>query len=137
MTIVSIKQKIKLFQPVIMGWVLGISAIIAALVLLILSMNTVSVNLFSEQLSTGLILFIFLLIVAGGVYKKINVFDAFVEGAKGGFETAVKIIPYLVGMLVAISLLRTSGTFDVIDGIKHLFAALGTDICRWLAYSIG
>jgi spore maturation protein SpmA len=114
MTIVSIKQKIKLFQPVIMGWVLGISAIIAALVLLILSMNTVSVNLFSEQLSTGLILFIFLLIVAGGVYKKINVFDAFVEGAKGGFETAVKIIPYLVGMLVAISLLRTSGTFDVI-----------------------
>jgi hypothetical protein len=53
MTIVSIKQKIKLFQPVIMGWVLGISAIIAALVLLILSMNTVSVNLFSEQLSTG------------------------------------------------------------------------------------
>jgi spore maturation protein SpmB len=69
-----------------------------------------------------------LLIVAGGVYKKINVFDAFVEGAKGGFETAVKIIPYFVGMLVAISLLSTSGTFDVIiDGIKHLFAAIGFD----------
>jgi spore maturation protein SpmA/spore maturation protein SpmB len=128
MTIVSVKQKIKLFQPVILGWILGISAIIAALVLLILSMNTVSVNLFSEQLSTGLILFIFLLIVAGGVYKKINVFDAFVEGAKGGFETAIKIIPYLVGMLVAISLLRTSGSFDVvIEGIKHLFAAIGFD----------
>ncbi len=60
--------------------------------------------------------------------KRINVFDAFVEGAKGGFETAVKIIPYLVGMLVAISLLRNSGTFEVIiDGIKSLFAALGTD----------
>jgi len=64
----------------------------------------------------------------GGVYKKIDIFSAFAEGAKGGFETAVKIIPYLVGMLVAISLLRTSGTFDVIiDGIKNLFAALGTD----------
>ncbi len=128
MIIVSFKQKIKLFQPVIMGWILGISAIISALVLFILSLNTVNVNLFSEQLSTGLILFIFLLIVAGGVYKKINVFDAFVEGAKGGFETAVKIIPYLVGMLVAISLLRTSGTFDVvIEGIKTLFAAIGFD----------
>ncbi len=69
---------------------------------------------------------IFFIIVFGGLYKKINVFDAFIEGAKGGFETAVKIIPYLVGMLVAISLLRSSGTFDVIiDGIKNLFACFG------------
>jgi len=60
--------------------------------------------------------------------QKDNVFDAFIEGAKGGFDTAVKIIPYLVGMLVAISLLRTSGSFDmVINGIKQLFAALGAD----------
>lgn len=126
--IVSFRQKIKLFQPVILSWILGISAIIAGLVMFIVSLNTVGVNIFSEQLSTGLILFVFLVIVLGGVYKKIDVFSAFAEGAKGGFETAVKIIPYLVGMLVAISLLRTSGTFDVIiDGIKNLFAALGTD----------
>ena len=73
-------------------------------------------------------LLIFFIIVLGGLYKKINVFDAFIEGAKGGFEVAVKIIPYLVGMLVAISLLRTSGTFDVIiEGIKAMFAALGAD----------
>jgi spore maturation protein SpmA/spore maturation protein SpmB len=128
MLIVSYKQKIKIFQPVILAWILGISVVLAGLVLFVFSLNTVGVNLFSEQLSTGLILLIFLLIVAGGIYKKINVFDAFIEGAKGGFETAVKIIPYLVGMLVAICLLRTSGTFDVIiDGIKNLFAAIGTD----------
>ena len=55
-------------------------------------------------------------------------FDAFVEGAKGGFETGVRIIPYIVGMLVAISMLRTSGTFDVIiNGMKTLFAAIGSD----------
>lgn len=126
--IVSIKQRIKLLQPVILGWVLGISAIIAGLVFFISTLNTVGVNIFSEQLSTGIILLIFFLIVLGGVYKKINVFDAFIEGAKGGFEVAVKIIPYLVGMLVAISLLRTSGTFDVIiEGIKNLFAAMGAD----------
>ncbi|MES2848666.1 MAG: nucleoside recognition domain-containing protein [Bacteroidota bacterium] len=128
MLMVSFKQKIKILQPVILGWILGISAIIAALVAFILSLNTVGVNIFSEQLSTGLILLIFFIIIIGGVYKKINVFDAFVEGAKGGFETAVKIIPYLVGMLVAISLLRSSGTFDVIiNGIKSLFVMFGSD----------
>ncbi len=128
MIIVAFKQRIRLFQPVILAWLLGISAIIAALVLFVVSLTTVGINLFSEQLSTGMILLIFFLIVLGGVYKRIDVFNAFIEGAKGGFETAVKIIPYLVGMLVAISLLRTSGTFDVIiDGIKNLFAALGTD----------
>jgi spore maturation protein SpmB len=64
----------------------------------------------------------------GGIYKKIDIFDAFVEGAKGGFEVAVKIIPYLVGILVAVSMLRTSGAFDVvITGIKSIFSVLGTD----------
>jgi spore maturation protein SpmA len=126
--IVSFKQKIKIFQPVIIAWIAGISAIIALLVWFVSTLSTVGINIFSEQLSTGIILLIFFLIVLGGVYKKINVFDAFIEGAKGGFETAIKIIPYLVGMLVAISLLRTSGTFDVvIDGIKNLFAAFGAD----------
>ena len=126
--IVSFKQKIKIFQPVIIAWIAGISAIIALLVWFVSTLSTVGINIFSEQLSTGIILLIFFLIVLGGVYKKINVFDAFIEGAKGGFETAVKIIPYLVGMLVAISLLRTSGTFDVvIDAIKNLFAAFGAD----------
>jgi spore maturation protein SpmA/spore maturation protein SpmB len=128
MLIVSFKQKIRILQPVILAWVLGISAIIAVLVVFILSLNTVGVNIFSEQLSTGLILLIFFIIIIGAVYKKINVFDAFIEGAKGGFETAVKIIPYLVGMLVAISLLRSSGTFDVvINAIKNFFLLFGTD----------
>ncbi len=126
--IVSFKQKIKIFQPVIITWIAGISAIIALLVWFVSTLSTVGINIFSEQLSTGIILLIFFLIVLGGLYKKINVFDAFIEGAKGGFETAIKIIPYLVGMLVAISLLRTSGTFDVvIDAIKNLFAAFGAD----------
>jgi len=128
MFIVSFKQKINLFQPVILAWIGGISAIIAALVVYIKSLDTDAVQLFSGNLSSGLILLIFIAIVLGGLYKKIDVFDAFVEGAKGGFETAVRIIPYLVGMLVAISLLRTSGSFDMlINGVKSLFAMMGTD----------
>lgn len=128
MIIVSIKQKINLFQPVILAWVLGVSTIIAMLVLYLVNLNTDQLQSFSGVLSNGLILFIFVAIVAGALYKKINVFDAFIDGAKGGFETAVRIIPYLVGMLVAISLLRTSGTFDlVIDGAKTFFMWLGAD----------
>ncbi|WP_379090951.1 nucleoside recognition domain-containing protein [Pedobacter sp. UC225_65] len=128
MLIVSFKQKINLFQPVIIGWILSISLIIALLVWYVTSLNADGIKQFSGVLSNGLILLVFLLIVLGGIYKKIDVFDAFIDGAKNGFETAVKIIPYLVGMLVAISMLRTSGTFDVVIlGIKNTFAFLGAD----------
>jgi spore maturation protein SpmB len=84
-------------------------------------LNKEELDDFSKLLSNGIILLIFLLIVLGGIYKKINIFDAFIEGAKEGFYTCVKIIPYLVGILIAISLLRTSGVFDIIiDGMKYL-----------------
>jgi len=128
MFMVSFKQKINIFQPVILAWVGGISAIIAALVWYLTTLSSEDVKDFSGILGNGILLLILFLIVLGGIYKKINIFDAFIEGAKGGFETAVRIIPYLVGLLVAISLLRNSGTFElIIDGLKNLFAALGTD----------
>jgi len=128
MSIVAFKQRIHLFQPVVLGWILGISVLIALLVVYITRLNASGVQAFSSLLSNGIILLIFLLIILGALYKKINIFDAFVSGAKGGFEVAVRIIPYLVGMLVAISMLRTSGAFDVaVQGIRTLFLALGTD----------
>jgi spore maturation protein SpmA/spore maturation protein SpmB len=126
--IVSFKQRINIFQPVILGWVGGLSILISALVFYILQLDGNAAQLFSSKLSNGLILLIFVSIVLGGLFKKIDVFDAFVEGAKGGFETAIRIIPYIVGMLIAISMLRSSGSFDVlINGVKLLFAALGAD----------
>lgn len=128
MMIVSFKQKINVFQPVILAWVGGISAIITLLVLYVTNLSATYAQTFSGILSNGIILAIFFLIILGGLYKKIDVFDAFVEGAKGGFETAIRILPYIVGMLVAISMLRSSGTFDVIiNSVKSLFEALGSD----------
>jgi spore maturation protein SpmA len=128
MIIVSIKQKINLFQPVILGWIGGISLLIALLVQFIVRMNAENVQSFSAVLSNSIILGIFFLIILGALYKRIDIFDAFIEGAKGGFETAVRIIPYLVGMLVAISMLRTSGTFEaIIDAMKAVFSAIGSD----------
>ncbi len=128
MTIVGLKQKIRLLQPAILLWVVGISMVIAAIILYIKTLSVEGVQLFSTSLSNGIILLLFLLIIAGGIYKKINIFDAFIEGAKGGFETAIRIIPYLVGLLVAISLFRNSGVFEfILDGIKSIFIAFGGD----------
>jgi spore maturation protein SpmB len=128
MLIVSFKQKINVLQPVIVLWVLGISVLIALLVLYVTRLNAAGIQSFSSILSNGLILLVFLLIIAGAVYKKIDVFDAFIDGAKSGFDTAIRIIPYLVGILVAVSMLRTSGAFDVvINGIKSFFSMLGAD----------
>lgn len=124
--IVSFRQKIRLFQPVILAWIGGISALIAALVWYLTTLSQSSLELFSSTLSSGIILLIFLAFLLGGWRKKINMFDAFVEGAKGGFEIAVRIIPYLIAMLVAISVLRNSGVFGYItEGFRHLFTLLG------------
>jgi len=126
--IVSIRQRIRLLQPVVLLWVLGLSAVVAAFVWYLTTLDKTTLELFSGSFGNGFLLIILLAIVLGGIYKKIDIFSAFIDGAKGGFETAVRIIPYLVGMLVAVSMLRTSGTFDyVIDGVKNLFASLGTD----------
>jgi spore maturation protein SpmA/spore maturation protein SpmB len=128
MCIVSIRQRINIFQPIILAWIGGLSAVIAGLVVYLHKLSSDRVQVFSSVLGNGILLLILFLIVLGGVYKKINLFDAFIDGAKGGFETAVRIIPYLVGLLVAISMLRTSGTFDaIVNGMKQIFAALGTD----------
>ena len=128
MIIVSIRQKINLFQPVLLAYIGGISAIVGAMVFFLVKLNKEELDGVSKLISNGLILLILLLIVLGGVYKKINIFDAFIDGAKEGFNTCVKIIPYLVGMLVAISLLRTSGVFDlIINGMKWIVESLSMD----------
>ncbi|MEO8112170.1 MAG: nucleoside recognition domain-containing protein [Ginsengibacter sp.] len=128
MCIVSFKQKINLLQPVILLWVLSVSAIIALLVFYVTRLNAAGIQLFSGQLSNGLILLVFLVIILGGLYKKIDLFSVFVDGAKDGFNVAIRIIPYILGILVAVSMLRTSGTFDaVITGMKNFFAMLGTN----------
>lgn len=127
--IVSIKQKINLLQPVVLGWILGISGIIGLLIAYLkIFLNQLQIEQFSTLLSNGLILLIFIVFLTGGIYKKVNVFETFIEGAKGGFEIAIKIIPYLVAMLVAISVLRSSGAFTFLtDQIQTIFASLGMD----------
>jgi len=125
MSVVAIKQRINLFSPVILLWVGGIAVLIASLILY-LRAHREGINTFSKVVSNGFIFLLFITFIAGGLWKKINVYEAFIEGAKGGFEIAVKIIPYLVGMLVAISVLRNCGVFDyLIGGLSWVFGSLG------------
>ena len=124
-TVVAIRQRINLFNRVILLWVGTISLFIATLIYY-LNVHKEGINTFSKVFSNGLILSLFIVFIIAGFLKKINVYSAFIDGAKGGFDVAVKIIPFLVGMLVAISVLRTCGVFDfIIQGFSWVFASLG------------
>jgi spore maturation protein SpmA len=124
LTVVAIKQKINLFQPVIVIWVFGISAVIAALVFF-LRVHSSYIGPFSKIFSNGLIILLFIVFIIGGMVKRINVYEVFVDGAKQGFQVAVTIIPYLVAMLVSISVLRSCGVFDfIVQGIGSFFRAI-------------
>ncbi|MDF2192802.1 spore maturation protein [Paraflavitalea sp. CAU 1676] len=127
MIITAFKQRFTSRQWVAIGLfsIIG-SSCLAGLAVLLRSLTPENATIFSNVLSTGLIMLLFVTFILGGMYKKIAVYDAFIDGAKQGFEVAVKIIPYLVGMLVAISVLRSSGVFDyIIQGAQWLFAQLG------------
>ena len=125
LVVVSIKQRINLVHPVILLWILGVSAVIAALVIFLHS-NTSYIDPFSKVFSNGLIMLIFVGFIIGGMIKKINVYEVFIDGAKEGFNVAVTIIPYLVAMLVGISVFRSCGVFDlIVRGIGSFFGMLG------------
>ena len=127
--IVSIKQKINLFDKVVLAWLLGITGFIAALIWYFTEyLNKAQISGFSAVFSNIIYLGIPVIFILGGVRKKINVFEAFVEGAKEGFEVSVKIIPYLVGLLVAVSLFRTCGALTYLgDGFRWFFGHFNID----------
>ena len=127
LTMVAIKQKINLFQPAIILWVGGISVLIGALVYF-LRVHSSYIDPFSKTFSNGLILLLFVVFIVGGLIRRINVYESFIEGAKQGFQVAVTVIPYLVAMLVAISVIRSCGVLDfIVGGIGSFFHLLGVN----------
>jgi spore maturation protein SpmA len=127
--VVSIKQKINLFDKVVLSWLLGISAFLGLLIWYFTAfLNKSEISTFSGVFSNIVYLGIPVIFILGGLRKKINVFEAFIEGAKEGFEVSVKIMPYLVGLLVAVSLFRTSGALTYLgDGFKWFFSHFNMD----------
>jgi spore maturation protein SpmA len=122
--VVSIKQKINLFDKVVISWLLGLTTFIGLLILyLTVCLTKVQISEFSKVFSNLILFGLPVLFILGGLRKKINVFEAFIEGAKESFEISIKIIPYLVGLLVAVSIFRTSGALTYLsDGFKWVFS---------------
>ena len=118
---VGIKQKLRLLNKIFISWIGGITAAIGALVWYVSTLSREEMMTFSSIFSNALLLTIIIAFIGGALYKKVNVFEAFIDGAKEGFTTCIKIIPYMVGMLVGIAVFRASGAMDLlIMGIKKI-----------------
>ncbi|GAB2980656.1 nucleoside recognition domain-containing protein [Mucilaginibacter puniceus] len=127
--VVAFKQRINLIDRVVLTWLLGLTAGIALLVWYFTAyLSKEQISEFSKVFSNVTLLAIPVLFILGGARKKINVFEAFIDGAKEGFEVSIKIIPYLVGLLAAVSLFRTSGALTFLgDGFKWIFSHFNMD----------
>lgn len=126
--VTALYQRINLMNRTIMLTLGGMIALVAAMIWGLSQMDKDTMNTVSTTAANILLFTIIIGFIAAGVRKKINVYDAFVEGAKDGFATAVRIIPYLVAILVGIGVFRASGAMDVlIDGIGYLVNLTGMD----------
>ena len=126
--VTSIYQRINLFNRTMVLFLLGVCLFITGGTWGMMQLSQVRIEALSTSLAGVTLFSIIILFILSGVKAKINVYEAFIEGAKDGFGTAVRIIPYLIAILVAIAVFRASGGMDVImDGIAWCAAALGAD----------
>lgn len=124
--VTSIYQRINLVNRTMLLTLGGMSAAIAAIIWGFSQMDKTQMNVVSTSVANILLMLIIVVFILAGMRRKVNVYDAFIEGAKEGFATAVRIIPYLVAILVGIGVFRASGAMDMlIDGIKWVVASLG------------
>ena len=122
----SLYQRINLINRTMLLTLGGMSAVVAAIIWGFAQMDKAQMNVVSTSVANILLMLIIVMFILAGMRKKVNVYDAFIEGAKDGFATAVRIIPYLVAILVGIGVFRASGAMDMlVDGIKWTVAALG------------
>jgi spore maturation protein SpmB len=120
---VSIKQRINLINLVVIGFVTAVSALIGLVLFYVNKLDGIEKFHFTGNLSNGVLLFIILAIIGYGILNEkvfkannTNVFDSFVNGAKDGFTTGVRVLPYMIAMLVALSIFRNSGLMNIVMG---------------------
>jgi spore maturation protein SpmA len=126
--IVGTYQRINFFNRIVIGWLGGITLAIALLLWYLSGLSKEGLETFSKITGSMILMLIVVSFLVGALIRKVNIFDTFIEGAKVGFETSVKIMPYLVGMLVAISAFRNAGAMAyLVDGFKWLIALTGVN----------
>lgn len=128
-----LRQRIRLADPVLLAWLGGMAAVIGGMVWFFSSLPQEAVSLYSGFAANCLLMCVIVGFIVAGLRKRINMYEAFIEGARDGFTTAVKIIPYLVAILVAIGMFRASGAMDMLTGaLESAVAAMGFD-ADWVA----
>lgn len=126
--VTSLYQRINLLNKVMLLTLGGLSLVVAAIIWGFSTIDKAAMNTISTSAANILLMTIIVVFIIAGIVKKTNVYESFIEGAKDGFSTAVRIIPYLVAILVAIGVFRASGAMDlVIDGIGWLIGLCGID----------
>ena len=126
--VTSIYQRINIINRTMMLALGGMSIFVAAIIWLFGSMSKDQVGVVSTNVANILLMLIIVSFILAGMRKRVNVYDAFIEGAKDGFSTAIRITPYLVAILVGIGVFRASGAMDmIIDGVRWLVEACGMD----------
>ncbi len=124
--ITSIYQRINLFQPVLLGFLGGLCLLVAGTIWAFSQMDKDTMDTVSTFAANVILFGIILSFIIAGMVKRVNVYEAFIEGAKDGFTTAVRVIPYLVAILIAIGVFRASGGMDIfIGGINWLVELCG------------
>ena len=125
---VAVRQRINLFNKVVLAYLVGVTALIAGVIAYFSSLEGEALTTASNVASNVILFTIIISFIGMAAWRRINVYDAFIEGAKDGFSTAVKIIPYLIAILVAVGVFRASGAMDVLmGGIERAVLALGFD----------
>lgn len=123
---VSIFQKINLFNKVFLGYFAVFSLIISGLIWYFVTLPREAVNAQSSLIANIILFCVIISFITLAIRRKVNVYEAFIEGAKEGFGVAIKIIPYLIAILVGVGVFRTSGALDfLIDGLRSFFALVG------------
>lgn len=130
--VTSLYQRINLFNRTLLLTLGGLSAAVAGIIWGFSRLDGAMMNLVGTTSANVLLFIIIICFLLAGIKQRVNVYEAFVEGAKGGFETAVRIIPYLVAMLVGIGVFRASGAMDwLIEGVEWLVRLTGFD-AEWV-----
>ncbi len=125
---VSLFQRINLLNRVVLAYLGGFTLLVSGIIWYFSTISQEQINTISSVAGNFILFLIIVSFIILAFFKKINVYDAFIDGAKDGFTVAVKIIPYLVAILVAVGVFRTSGAMDyLVDGIKSLVAVMGMD----------
>ncbi|GAB4032543.1 nucleoside recognition domain-containing protein [Spirosoma jeollabukense] len=123
---VALKQRINLLNTTVLGWLIGITSMIGLALWYLSGLPKEEIETVSKITGNLVLLTIVVSFLVGALIRRVPIFETFIEGAKGGFETTVKIIPYLVGMLVAIGAFRNAGAMDyLVGGLRYLFELTG------------